>query len=495
MGSTRCFPGLRILAALVVFFFAGGFVPAAPAGFGRRVGGKGSPGYFVIVEKGVFGNPGWKRVAERLAARHGGRILLWEGDLSRVGKALASASPRYAVLVCPPSQVTRGFVVRVNRCFRGIDRDPFWDVEWGIVTGYNWWDALALAEWKEPLLVKRIAAGCGMDLSYVREGVAYSECTPGEMVTKVPGRPPGKGTCPSDTTRLLVEELNLHRPDAFFTSGHATNRDWQIGYSYPNGMFRCKEGLLYGIDLKNRVFPVLSPNPKVYSPAGNCLMGLMGSKETMAAAWLRSAGVKQMTGYVVSTWFGALWAVNDYFLRLQGRWTFAESFHLCQQAIVAELVAEYPRFLGTVIDDYDKYERNLNRLWLFARKKKVSSKRVLGLLWDLDTLVLYGDPAWDARLERVKVPDWSTKVDFDGKRLVFRVETRRDGSWCRFPAALLPFGVKRWKVLEGKDLNPVVADDYLALPFKGKFRKGEVFQVVLALEEGKAGGGGKRQGG
>ena len=207
-------------------------------------------------------------------------------------------------------------------------------------------------------------------------------------------------------------------------------------------------------------------------------MGLMGSRETMAAAWLRSGGAKQMTGYVVSTWFGALWAVNDYFLRLQGRWSFAESFHLCQQAIVAELASKFPKFLGTVIDDYDKYEHDFRLLGGFARRKKVGSRRVLGLLWDLDTLVLYGDPAWEARVKKVRPPDWRTEVSFDGKKLVFQVETQGDGTWRRYPAAVLPVR-RKWKVQEGAKWNPVVADDYLALPFRGKYKKGEVYRIVL----------------
>ena len=43
---------------------------------------------------------------------------------------------------------------------------------------------------------------------------------------------------------------------------------------------------------------------KVYSAAGNCLMGNINSDHCMALAWMRSAGVRQMFGYTVPTWFG-----------------------------------------------------------------------------------------------------------------------------------------------------------------------------------------------
>ena len=76
----------------------------------------------------------------------------------------------------------------------------------------------------------------------------------------------------------------------FVTSGHATERDWQIGYRYRNGSFRSKAGQLYGLDTQGRKFPINSPNPKVYLPIGNCLMGNINGKDAMALAWMQSLG-------------------------------------------------------------------------------------------------------------------------------------------------------------------------------------------------------------
>ncbi len=453
--------------------------PANVASFRLERTARGSCKYLVLVSRKTHKERGWGRVVSRLAEKHEGRVLEWRKSFDEVLENLRALGPEMVCIVAKPGEITRSFIVQVNRTLRRIDKDPFWDVQWGVVTGYNWWDAYALAAWDRPLVVKRVAAGCGIDLRYVWEGVTYSECVKNQKMVKRSGSSPVEERCPDDTTVPLVEELNFNRPDAFFTSGHATNRDWQIGYSYRNGMFLCRDGILYGVDLKKNFHSVLSPNPKVYCPAGNCLMGLMGSRDIMAAAWLRSGGAKQMTGYVVSTWYGALWAVNDYFLRLQGRWTFAQSFHLCQQAIVAEIMARFPKFRDVSIDDYDGIQKDFSKLEVFAKKNRIPSKDLLGLIWDKDVLVLYGDPAWEARLKPARDPDWTTKVSFQGGRLEFDVETKVDGSWRRFPAALLPARRKDWEVLKGARWKPIVADDYLALPFRGSFKKGEKYRVVL----------------
>ncbi len=470
------------------------FCPLLP---GATWGGGTSPagGYVVVVSKATFQTRGWLKVVDCLVKKHGAKVLTYEKSPSNARQALSRLAPAYVCFVATPKEVDRPFVVAVNRTLRALDPDPFWDAQWGIVTGYTPWDALALAAWARPLRVRRLAAGCGLPLELAREGVYYSECNKNQMVEKVPGRAPQTKKCPSDTTALLVRELNQHHPDAFFTSGHATNQDWQIGYSYRNGQFRCRGGVLYGIDTKGMPHPIFSANPKVYGPLGNCLMGLMGDRETMAVAWLRSGGAKQICGYVVPTWFGALWRTKDYFLGGRGRWTYAQSFHLAQQAIVAELQARFAKFTAFRLGDYSRYEEHFELLAPYIQKHKIPERRIRGLLWDLDTLVLYGDPAWEARFD--PAPDgppspWDIQVTRLADRIVLEVKTHAKGTWDRFPALLLPRKPGGWKVLEGAQWKPQVADDYLALPFWGEFRGGETFRVVLGEASKKESGEGSK---
>ena len=50
---------------------------------------------------------------------------------------------------------------------------------------------------------------------------------------KVSGQTVARKSCPQDTTKLIVDSLNDYKPDVFITSGHATERDWQLGFTLP----------------------------------------------------------------------------------------------------------------------------------------------------------------------------------------------------------------------------------------------------------------------
>ena len=79
--------------------------------------------------------------------------------------------------------------------------------------------------------------------------------------------------------------------DMMVTSGHATEGDWQIGYSYKNGQFICMSSNLIGKSMDGALYPVThNGSPKVLSAAGNCLIGHIKSPNCMALAWMHSVG-------------------------------------------------------------------------------------------------------------------------------------------------------------------------------------------------------------
>ena len=203
--------------------------------------------------------------------------------------------------------------------------------------------ALRIAKHKEPLVIHRVAAGTEVELSLCDEGVWYCELKAGKMVRKEPGKEPQESKGADDSTKALVDALNDYQAELFVTSGHATERDWQIGYRYRNGTFRCKDGQLFGLDTQGARLPVHSDNPKVYLPVGNCLMGHIDGPDCMALAFMNSAGVNQMVGYTVPTWYGyAGWGMLDYFLEQPGRFTLAEAFFANQQALIHRLATCFP---------------------------------------------------------------------------------------------------------------------------------------------------------
>ncbi len=134
----------------------------------------------------------------------------------------------------------RKFVIQVHRLTRRLNADPYTDVIWGILTGYDASDALRAARTREPLVIRKGAAGTGIPLDKFDTAIVYSESEKGTHVEKTGDGKVEKKTGPDDSTHALVDVINDFKPDFFMTSGHASERDWQIGYSYRNGFFRGK---------------------------------------------------------------------------------------------------------------------------------------------------------------------------------------------------------------------------------------------------------------
>ena len=438
--------------------------------------------YAVVVRRTVYEDAGWRKVVDVLAAKHDAAVILYPLDVTESLEELKALFPRYACFVATPSESGRSFVAAVHRITRRLDSDPFGDVIWGILTGYEAEDALRIAREKTPLDVRRAAAGCNLDLDYFAEGRCYSETKQSLVRVRKPGKEPEELSCPPDATEALVRTLGEGKPDLFATSGHATEHDWQIGYAFESGRFLCDKGQLFGQNREGKRFDVLSPNPKVYCAAGNCLMGRIETQDAMAAAWMRTGGVRQMFGYTVSTWFGyGGHGVMSYFIRMQGQHTLAESFFLNNQALLERLHREYPGSLGKVIDQYD-IEQDQNLINRIAMELEVRSRDELGLQWDRDTVAFYGDPAWEARVAGVRDPDQQGRLSWtaleEGRiRFVFEVTANIDGPPQRPPAALFPFRLSDMTV-EGND-GPasLITDDFILLPVTGEMKKGEKLEV------------------
>lgn len=421
----------------------------------------------------------WPRAVAALRAKHVATILIWVDDVREVLPGLRLHMPRHTCFVAQPGECGRDFVIAVHRLTRALDDDPYGDTVWGILTGYVEEDLLRIIGRRDPLTIRRGAGGTGVPLHLFAEGAFWSECEPGVWCEKAAGGAPAQKQGPMDSTKALVAELN-GACDFFLTSGHATIRDWQIGYSYRNGQFRCRDGRLFGLDLAGARHDVNASGPRVYSAAGNCLMGHIPDREAMALAWIHSAGVEQMTGYVVSTWCGhGGWGVNDYFYR--GLHSFAEAFFLNNQAIVHVLETRFPKLARVDLDRWD-IETNPDLLDQLAQRHGVTDREALGLLWDRDTVAFYGDPAWVAKLDRKDPLPFEQALAEEDRLFIFAVEATADGDWRRPPAALLPRRLPSVTVHEGQG---IVIDNLVLLPLRGSFTKGEVHRIRFRSGSGK----------
>lgn len=470
-------PTIRALLILSVLTLAAS--PAQSAVVARPAGD-----YAVVVSKRTNDDPQWNRVVKALVEKHRAELIVYSSDVNESLEPLRKIFPRYAAFVAQPEEAGRTFAVTIHRLTRKLDDDPYTDVLWGIITGYDADNALRIAKMTEPLVVRKAAAGTSIDLDLFDEGVWYNEGSRNEHVEKKRGGQPENKTGPEDAAKPLVDVFHELKPDLFLTSGHATDRDWQIGYPPNNrGQFRCKDGVLMGVDRSGQRFPIQSPNPKVYLPVGNCLMGLIRDRQSIALAWMGSAGVDQMIGYVVSTWYGrGGWGTRDYFFSEPGRYTLAEAFYFNNQTIVYELQTRFPNTSAVEFNEWniERDPRLLGRLAasLGYKRDEPRLKDNLGLLWDRDTVAFYGDPAWEARLAPRSLP-FNQKLTVKGDTYTFQLDATADCSPGRPPATLLPHRVKDIRIVAGQEFSPLVTDNFIMVMKAGNFEKGKSYKVVF----------------
>ena len=471
---------LAAICAVVVCFHASLF--AAPAG-----------SYAVVVSGKTHADKSWRAVVDALVARHGARVVVYGSNIDEARVELSALMPKYICFVARPEEAGRKFVIAAHRMTRKLDPDPYTDAIWGILTGYEAADALRIARHADPLIVKRALSGAsGMDLGVFEQGAKFSEGQAGAMTVKTPDGSQKNETCPKDSTETIVGLLNKGQSDFFFTSGHATERDWQIGYSFKGGALICKNGQLLGRDVKGKLHKIDSANPKVYIAAGNCLIGHIPGRDCMATAWIHTGGAYQFVGYTVLTWFGrGGWGTRDMFFRAPGRFSLAEAFYLNNQHIVHHLQTKHPTKAGIDLPVYDlrKYRGLLGilaRRYGLLRKGKNGQtelvKDAMGMLWDRDTVAFYGDPGWRAVLG-ARPSAWSQDITVKGRLYTLRLHANRDGAWPGAPvSAFLPHRVRNVKVRQGAEHEPVITDNFILVPLKGKFKKGGEVKVVFEAD-------------
>jgi len=417
-------------------------------------------GYAVVVSKATHANKDWKPVVTTLVKKHDARVIEYQGDFGGVLGKLRTQFPRHTCFVATPEEVTGPFVARVHQLTRELDDDPYTDTFWGVLTGYNAANALAIAKHSEPLTVHKVASGTEIALECVTEGLWYDERVKNKFVRKKPGGQAKQLRGPDDTTEAFAKVLEDYQPDLFITSGHATEGGWQIGFSYRNGFLKSKGGQIFGEDTQRKRIEINSLNPKVYLPIGNCLMGNINGPDAMALAWMNDASVMQMIGYTKPTWFGYQgWGVLDYYVEQPGRYTLTEAFFANNHALVHRL--------GDSATP--------------ARDKR-------GLQFDRDVVAFYGDPKWSAKLAPGKLA-YGQILTTDGGTFIFEIKpnfgaksfdtvningSERGG---RPFLAFLKQRITNIKIIEGQDLDPVITDDFVLVPRPVKCDPNRAYRV------------------
>lgn len=423
---------------------------------------EGGAGYTVVVSRATHALEDWQPVVKTLVSKHNAQVILFDGEPGEALAELRKQFPRYTCFVATPKEATGAFVAEVHRLTRQLDEDPYTDTLWGILTGYDAKNALAIAHHQTPLTVRKVASGTELALECCTEGLWYDELVKNKLVRKKPGGVAEQLRGPDDTTEVLADTLNKYQADLFVTSGHATERNWMIGFRYKNGFFKSKGGQIFGEDTGKRRIEIDSPNPKVYLPIGNCLMGNINGPDAMALAWMNDAGVKQMLGYTKPTWFGyGGWGVLDYFIEQPGRYTLTEAFFANHHALVQRL-----------------------------GKPTTSKGDKRGLAFDRDVVAFYGDPAWSAKMapgklaygQKLSSRDGVYTLEIEPKQGAESFNTVNSNGSQRGGrpfVAFLGHRVRNIELLEGRDLAPVIADDFVLVPRPGKCDPERIYRVVF----------------
>ena len=455
--------------------------------------------YAIVVAKETHDHVGWGRVVRALEAKRSARVFHWGSSDDALRGELGAYRPRYVCFIARPAELAQegraqartrdGRVVQLPLCgvwyqrvsglMCSLDADPYDDAIWAVLTGATPEDALRVVA-AEPLVVRRglshVTSGW---LQWLESGVSLSEVNKGERWLKQPGKPVEKTEGPADTTREFVRELNADKADMVSTSGHATEHDWQMGYSYRSGQIvvpghigklpqaarasyaRLRESdaaafaaaRLLAVDAHNEVLAIATKNPKIYYSPGNCRIARVDGPGCMALGWI-DHGAVQFFGHVgIQTRSCYAWGVAEYFLALQGRFTFAESVWLNQQAL---------RWQLSQMSDAERRGK-----YICCRNE--TGFPVQGKVFWLTT-VLYGDPAWSARVKAVTDPLYeqslvSRDIRTGETELTFTVTTRRAERPSR-PAAFLLEGepVSLVSVKEGPT-SLVVGRGFALVPF------------------------------
>jgi len=402
--------------------------------------------YALVVSKATKADADWAKVVDAFTKKYKARVFIYEGeDPDAVMKELINYAPKYVAFIAKPTEATGEFVLKTRAMMCAIDEDPYEDAIWGIITGYNYEDCLRMAK-ADKLVIKKALSGVGDGwLQYFNEGLAFNEGEKNAMYTKKPGKPLEKQLGPDDTTKSFVDALNTNEYQMMSSSGHATEHDWQIGYNYRNGQIRSTAGKLFGINTEIRIYPIQTTNSKIYYSPGNCFIGHISDMDCMALAWIHN-GVNQYFGHTKPQGRPCFaWYIVNYFMALQGQFTFSESVYIHRAAAY----------------------------WTKAETVCCGST------------VLYGDPAWEARLAKEIEPPYTQSLTFNKKdkqvTITFKIDFNQDYKG-QPAAAFLPELIRN---PETKSVSPkleVLAIDNLIMVDVGERKKGDCVEAVVTAE-------------
>lgn len=456
------------------------------------IDGQWSFSYAVVASEKTYQDPDWREVVDAMVAGHQATLVLYKNDVSGCREQLAQQMPRYTAFIAQPEECGRDYVAAVHRLTRRLDDDPWLDTQWGIITGKTAQKALALTQTPPPLEITRALATTGLREELFNEYFLFSDANPpGSWLWKKPDGSitRGRDNLGKNDAFAWAEQFNNSVPDLLVTSAHGFENGVEMPFG--RGILRVKDGQLYPVaDLRQQspstdtqaILP--SDNRKVYFPVGNCLVGHVNGPDCMVTAMMGEYGVRQMAGYTVDTWFGrGGWDMLDLWQKLPGRHSFSEAFFFNQQAMLADIHKLDPKGLdytirlgqgkvGTKQHIQDMAAAGLKfdprNLQGNLRNRHNQDAQLVGLLWDIDTVAFYGDPAWRASFEPLRISSFlSAGVQhLGGKSFQLQVTINDTAAALQnnTPLGLIfTTRLSNPRILSGHQYQPILADNFILL--------------------------------
>jgi len=362
--------------------------------------------YVILISKSVEADSEWMKAVNTLQKRHSAAILTYINHPEDVENALKAQYPRYVAVFDKPENLNADFVIRLNRLSRRMDNDMYVDFLYGIMTGYDASTVMRMVQnSKDPFVIKSAlnTTSVASDGTLFDRFAYISDGKKGVWGEKKSVKDPVKEyeVSPWDILSIFVEKYKKLKPDLLITSGHGSEEALEMSFSV--GELRTKNGDLYADFYTPETLPAHTA-PRVYFPAGNCLIGNVNNDpQSMAVAWMSGGGATAMIGYVVPTWYGrGGWGELNTWMRQGDELTLAQAVFMSQQQTLFTL-QQWDAKLASLMPEIPLKSFNLPEDLMFDLEKTLGRKisnDELGFMHDRDVLAVYGDPKWDARFQK-----------------------------------------------------------------------------------------------
>jgi len=414
----------------------------------RELAGTASRPYAVVVDANTLEHPEWGQVVEALKKKYNAKVFVAHyPEVDTVRKALNEYMPWYVCFVAQPEQATREMITAAAHTVTWLDDDPYEDAIWAVLTGFVAEDALRIVD-AEPLIVRKELCNFWDGwVDWFEAGVSfYRSSSKSNKFSKLIKNSDGvkqQLECQKETMQEIVEVLNQDDCDIITIAGHATEHAFYLGElnASENYITHNENGDIYGIDTQGKIHHVNAKKPKIFYAQGSCDIGHIDGQSCLSLAWIHN-GVNAFWGHLyIQGGFCYACSITEYFMALQGQYTFAE--------------ATYANWLALRFSVDEQLEVH----WCCDQGGKGT--------------VLYGDPAWEARVKYTTVPAYTQDLNIehlsDGL-MKMTVSVTLNHEWLTWgkpgiirPVTLLPFRIKEARI-KHTDLDKVgVADNFILL--------------------------------